>query len=128
MANYVRCPECNQFGSKKLEGYCKDHYPERHFPNPEAFKEALFRYHQDSPRIVVSALAEVGASDADSVRAKDRNTVLNFCRRRLPRTRKRHLEGEESFIGESEYWGYRKHGEFNTDNYKMEKGDYGIEQ
>lgn len=128
MANYTRCPECNQFGSKRLEGYCKDHYPNRHYPNPDTFKRCLFEFHQQSPKIVVSALAEVGADNADAVKPEHRTVVLNFCRRRLPRTRKRHIESEESFIGESEFWGYRRHGEFDTDGYKMEKGDYGIER
>ena len=34
MATTTRCPTCNKFGSSKLGGYCKDHYPHRHQEDP----------------------------------------------------------------------------------------------
>jgi hypothetical protein len=92
------------------------------------FLETLFGFQQESPNVVKSALAEVGAKTAESVSASDRRIVLNICERRLPRTRKRHLVQGESFIGEAEFWGYRRKDEFDDPAYKVEKGGYEIER
>jgi hypothetical protein len=94
----------------------------------DVFLEQLFRFQKESVKVVMGALAEVGAKSADEVKAKDRRTVLNICERRLPKTRKRHIVQGETFVGEDEFWGFRKHGDEVLDKYKVEKGGYGIER
>jgi len=128
MGNTNRCPHCNRFGSAELNGYCKTCYSERNITDSRAFLVKLDAFHQQSPKVVVGALKEVGAKVADEVRPEDRDVVLNICRRRLPRTRQRHVVQDDTFVGEDDYFGFRKHGEAEVNDYGLIRGDYEIEQ
>lgn len=128
MGHQKHCPSCGRFGSSELKGYCKKCYKSIRNTDKERFLDALFKFQQESPHTVMGALAEVGAKTADAVSKNEWSTVLNICERRLPRTRKRHVVQDETFVGEEEFWGYRRQGEFDEPNYKGEKGGYDIER
>ena len=126
MGHPKKCPGCGRFGAAKLEGYCKDCYPNRHNMDKDIFLEQLFRFQEISVNVVKGALLEVGARTVDEVKAPHRRTVLNICQRRLPQTRNRHLVQNASFIGEDDYFGIRKTNEADG-GYRVERGDYGFE-
>ena len=128
MGNPDRCPGCNRFGTHELGGYCKTCYPKRQNLARDEFLDRLFKFQQQSPKIVIGALREVGAESADKVKVEDRSVVLNICRRRLPRTRQRHIVQGNTFVGEDDYFGFRKHGESEVENYGVIKGGYEIER
>ena len=121
-----QCPGCGRFGTPKLEGYCKICYPNRHFMDRDDFKEQLFRFQQISSNVVIGALAEVGETTADNVKPKDRSVVLNICQRRLPQSRRKHIESDDSTMGSDDYL-IRKHGEY-LGGYDVEKGVPEIER
>jgi hypothetical protein len=128
MGNPDRCPECNRFGTAELEGYCKDCYPNIKFLRKDVFMDRLFAFQEHSQNVVTGALKEVGAESADKVKPEDRSVVLNICRRRLPTTRQRHLVQKETFVSEGDYFGFRKHGESEVDDYRVVKGGYEVER
>jgi len=125
MGNTKSCPECGRFGANKLDGYCKDCYPNRHNLKKEVFLERLFKFQQRSEKTVLGALLEVGAKTADQVKPEDRRSVLNICERRLPRSGRRYFVQSDSVLGESEFK-LRKHGEA-LGGYGVEGGKVGIE-
>lgn len=115
MGNPNRCPSCNRFGASELNGYCKDCYkePTKPYVKPGKLQNIRMEY-KNNPKLVNSALLEIGKNIDDNLTEDEANRVYNIIKRRKPVNRYGHVVKD---ISPMEEYGY---------NFKEEKKEYGI--
>jgi len=113
MSERVRCPKCNRYGNKDLDGYCKACYEPGNYMDLLSFKRKLSMFHS---KVASSAILEAGVKTYSDVKPEDRQRVIYICQRRSPVKRRIHLVQSVSPL---ESYGYA---------FKEEKHKYDLEK
>jgi len=123
MGNPIRCPKCNRFGNKDIEGnFCRSCFEKLVDPDQKLFLRKINQQLKRVPKIVASALLEVGCTDPKDVKATDRPIVLRIIQKRFRNKRDGHI-----VRGNSQFEDYRSLYRSTGDEYKIIKGVAGIE-
>ena len=112
----TRCPACNRFGRKELNGYCK------------ACDQVLFINKINSlcpygGMILDNALSELKIKSVSEIKFEDRSRFINIIKRRSAVKRRGHIVHEKPIL---EKYGYAFTSE--SDKYNIIKGESDIER